>query len=200
MLMRFYLAKERRSAAVAQYRRCRQILQNELGVEPGAETEALYAEILAERRESHPGPAAPPIPELAADPTWSWQATPAIPVPPHGVERFGKPSLAVLPFENQCDDPAEQYLSDGITEDIITEITRFRDLYVIARNSSFAYRGTSASSRLIASELGVQYLLQGSVRRHHGRVRITAQLVAAEDGHRIWAERYDGSMSELFAV
>jgi len=200
MLMRFYLAKERRSAAIAQYRRCRQILQNELGVEPGAETEALYAEILAERGESHRGPAALHIAELAESSTRPPQGASVTSVSPLGLKMFGKPSLAVLPFENQNDDPAEQYLSDGITEDIITEITRFRDLYVIARNSSFVYRGTSAPSRLIASELGVQYLLQGSVRRRHDRVRVTAQLVAADDGHRIWAERYDDSMNELFAV
>ena len=111
-----------------------------------------------------------------------------------------KPSIAVLPFANASHNPDEEYFSDGIADDIITELSRSRALFVIARNSSFAYRGRSLDVRQIARELGVGYLLEGSVRRSAGRVRVTAQLIEAETGNHIWAERYDRNSSEIFAV
>jgi adenylate cyclase len=111
-----------------------------------------------------------------------------------------KPSIAVLPFANASHNPDEEYFSDGIADDIITELSRSRALFVIARNSSFAYRGRSLDVRQIARELGVGYLLEGSVRRSAGRVRVTAQLIEAETGNHIWAERYDRHSSEIFAV
>ncbi len=110
-----------------------------------------------------------------------------------------KPSIAVLPFANLSRNPDQEYFSDGIADDI-TELSRSRALFVIARNSSFAYRERSFDVRQIARELGVRYLLEGSVRRSAGRVRVTAQLIEAETGNHIWAERYDRNLSEIFAV
>jgi adenylate cyclase len=111
-----------------------------------------------------------------------------------------KPSIAVLPFTNMSGDFEQEYFSDGITEDIITELSRFRNLFVIARNSSFAYKGKSANVGTIARELGVAYVLEGSVRRAGQRVRITAQLIQATSGKHIWAERYDRELTDIFAV
>jgi adenylate cyclase len=111
-----------------------------------------------------------------------------------------KPSIAVLPFENLPYDPEREHISDGITEDIITELSRFSDLFVIARNSSFQYRRRAIDVRRIGRELGVRYVLQGSFRRLNGRVRITAQLVDALSGAHRWAERYDGDLADVFAL
>jgi adenylate cyclase len=108
----------------------------------------------------------------------------------------GKPSIAVLAFTNMSGDPDQEYFSDGIADDIITELSRSRSLFVIARNSSFAYRGRSVDVRRIARELGVRYVLEGSVRRHNVRVRVTAQLIDAIVGNEIWAERYDRDVQE----
>lgn len=111
-----------------------------------------------------------------------------------------KPSIAVLPFTNMSGDPGQEYFSDGMTEDIITELSRFRGLFVIARNSSFAYKGKSVDLREVGGELGVQYLLEGSVRRSGGRIRVNAQLIDTETNHHIWAERYDRQSEDVFAV
>lgn len=111
-----------------------------------------------------------------------------------------KPSIAVLPFTNMSGDPEQQYFGDGITEDIITELSRFRQLHVLARNSSFRYRGQDVDIARVGRELGVQYILEGSVRRLGERIRITAQLVEALSGHHVWAERFDRNQEELFAV
>ena len=111
-----------------------------------------------------------------------------------------KPSIAVLPFTNMSGDPEQEYFSDGISEDIITELSRFRSLFVIARNSSFAYKGQSVNVGKIGQELGVAYVVEGSVRKAGNRVRITAQLVEAASGNHLWAERYDRDLDDIFAV
>ncbi len=111
-----------------------------------------------------------------------------------------KPSIAVLPFDNMSGDAEQEYFSDGITEDIITELSRFRSLFVIARNSSFHYKGTSPKVQDVGRELGVQFIVEGSVRKAGNRVRITAQLVEAESGNHVWAERYDRELEDIFAV
>ena len=111
-----------------------------------------------------------------------------------------RPSIAVLPFENLGGQPDETYFSDGITEDIITGLARFRSLFVVARNSSFAFRGKSIDLAEIGRQLGVSYLLEGSIRRVGERVRVTAQLIEAATGGHIWAERYDRSLEDIFAV
>jgi len=111
-----------------------------------------------------------------------------------------KASIAVLPFVNMSGDPSQDYFSDGITEDIITELARFRQLHVLARNSSFRYRGQNVDVVRVGRELGARYLVEGSVRRIGNRIRIVAQLVETEAGRHIWAERYDRDQEELFAV
>jgi TolB-like protein/class 3 adenylate cyclase/Tfp pilus assembly protein PilF len=111
-----------------------------------------------------------------------------------------KQSIAVLPFANMSSDAEQEYFADGITEDIITDLSKLRDLFVIARNSTFVYKGKSTDVRTICRELGVAYALEGSVRRSGQRVRITAQLVSAQNGDHLWAERFDRDLTEIFAV
>ena len=111
-----------------------------------------------------------------------------------------KPSIAVLPFANMSHDPEQEYFSDGVTEDIITELSRFRELFVIARNSSFSYRGKAVKVQDIAADLGVQYVLEGSVRAAGDRIRIAAQLIDAETGHHFWSERYHREITDLFSL
>jgi len=111
-----------------------------------------------------------------------------------------KPSIAVLPFANMSGDADQEYFSDGITEDIITELSRFSSLFVIARNSSFAYKGQSVDLRRVARELGVRYVLEGSIRRAGNRVRITGQLIDSETGNHLWAERYDRDLEDIFEL
>ncbi|HEX6002656.1 MAG TPA: adenylate/guanylate cyclase domain-containing protein, partial [Burkholderiales bacterium] len=109
-------------------------------------------------------------------------------------------SIAVLPFANMSGDPSQEYFSDGITEDIITELTRFRSLFVIARNSSFAFKGSAVDIREIGRKLGVRYVVEGSIRRAGNRIRITAQLIDAAGGNHMWAERYDRELADIFDV
>jgi adenylate cyclase len=111
-----------------------------------------------------------------------------------------KASIAVLPFTNLSGDKEQEYFSDGITEDIITELSRFSELFVIARNSSFTYKGRSVDVRQVGRELGVRYVLEGSIRRVGDRVRITGQLIDAGTGAHRWAERYDRKLEDVFAV
>jgi len=111
-----------------------------------------------------------------------------------------KPSIAVLPFNNLSGDPDQEYFADGMTEDIITGLSRFRSLFVIARNSSFAYKGKSPDVRKVARDLDVRYVLEGSVRRSGERIRITGQLIDAETGNHLWAERYDRELKDIFAL
>lgn len=111
-----------------------------------------------------------------------------------------KPSVAVLPFANMSADPEQEYFSDGITEDLITELSRSQSLFVIARNSSFVFKGRSVNTTEVGRKLGVRYVVEGSVRKAGARVRITAQLIEASSGNHLWAERYDRSIDDLFAV
>lgn len=111
-----------------------------------------------------------------------------------------KPSLAVLPFDNMSGDPEQDYFADGIVEDVLTALSRFRSFAVVARNSSFAYRGRAVDVREVARDLGVRYVLEGSVRRAGPRLRITAQLIDAATGSHIWADRHDGATEEVFDV
>ena len=112
----------------------------------------------------------------------------------------GKPSVAVLPFSNMSGSPDDEYFSDGLTEDIITELSRFRELAVIARNSTFQFKGRAADVAHIGRELNARYVVEGSVRRAGNRIRINAQLVEAESGEHIWADRYDRDLDDIFAV
>jgi TolB-like protein/class 3 adenylate cyclase len=111
-----------------------------------------------------------------------------------------RPSIAVLPFVNMSGDPEQEYFVDGISEDIITGLSKLRWFFVIARNSSFAYKGKAVDVKRAARELGVRYILEGSVRRAGNRVRITTQLIDASTGNHIWADRYDGDLTDIFAL
>lgn len=111
-----------------------------------------------------------------------------------------KPSIAVLPFTNMSGDPEQEYFADGIVEDVITALSRFKALFVIARNSSFAYKGKSPDIRQVGRDLGVRYVLEGSVRKAGNRLRIAAQLIDAASGAHIWVERFDGAPEDVFAL
>jgi adenylate cyclase len=111
-----------------------------------------------------------------------------------------KPSIAVLPFANMSGDPEQEYFADGMVEEIITALSRIRWLFVIARNSSFTYKGQAIDVRQVGRQLGVRYVLEGSVRKAGGRVRITAQLIEAEGGAHLWAERFDGPLEDVFEL
>ncbi|MEO8544923.1 MAG: adenylate/guanylate cyclase domain-containing protein [Burkholderiaceae bacterium] len=111
-----------------------------------------------------------------------------------------KPSVAVLPFTNMSGDPEQEYFTDGITEDIITELSRFQSLFVIARNSSFTYKGKAVDAKQISRELGVRYVVEGSIRKAANRIRVTAQLIDTLGGSHIWAEKYDRVLEDIFAV
>ena len=111
-----------------------------------------------------------------------------------------KPSIAVLPFENLSGDPKQEYLSDGISENIITELSRFREFFVIARQSSFSYKGKAVKIGQVSEELGVQYVLEGSLRQSGDKVRVTAQLIDATTGRHLWADNYDRKLEDVLAV
>jgi len=111
-----------------------------------------------------------------------------------------KPSLAVLPFQNMSGDPEQEYFADGMVEEIITALSRIRWLFVIARNSSFTYKGKAVDVKQVGRELGVRYVLEGSVRKGGNRVRITAQLIDAQAGAHLWADRFDGSLEDVFEL
>jgi len=134
---------------------------------------------------------------------WNFYFRP--PFEPASVERMAyrlpdKPSMAVMPFDNMTGDKDQEYFSDGLTEEIITALSRTPKLFVIARNSTFTYKGKPVKVQQVAEDLGVQYVLEGSVRKAEDRVRITAQLIDALTGHHIWAEKYDRDVKDIFAV
>ena len=180
-LMRAFAAQGRHGAALKQFEICRDTLRRELGVEPAKESVALYDEVRQQRTR---------FPEAASEKASSSSTEEAT--------LQEKPSIVVLAFTNLSGDPNQEYFSDGITEDIITELSRFSSLFVIARNSSFAYKGKSVDVRQIARELGVRYLLEGSIRRAETRVRVTAQLVDSVTGGHVWAERFDREIEDIF--
>jgi TolB-like protein/class 3 adenylate cyclase/thioredoxin-like negative regulator of GroEL len=130
-----------------------------------------------------------------------WEPT----IEPASVERMAfplpdKPSIVVLPFMSMSDDPSQEYFADGMTEDLITDLSKVASLFVIARNSSFVYRGKVVEIRKVAEDLGVRYVLEGSVRRSGDQVRVNAQLIDATTGGHLWADRYDGSVTDVFEV
>jgi TolB-like protein len=128
------------------------------------------------------------------------QASVATQVIPLNLELPDKPSIAVLPFHNLSGDPEQDYFADGVVEDIITGLSRIKWLFVIARNSSFTYRGQAGNVKRVGRELGVRYVLEGSIRKAGERVRISAQLVEAETGIHLWGERYDSPLGDIFAL
>jgi adenylate cyclase len=125
---------------------------------------------------------------------------PEKPMPQATLPLPDKPSLAVLPFANMSNDPEQEFFSDGIAEDIITALSRYPSLFVIARNSCFTYKGRAVDVKQVGRELGVRYVLEGSMRKAGNRIRVTAQLVETETGKHVWAERYDRDLADIFAV
>jgi TolB-like protein/Tfp pilus assembly protein PilF len=134
------------------------------------------------------------------------EAPPAADSPPTDLDPLtvpgfeGRPAIAVLPFDNLSGDPEQEYFADGIAEDLITRLSAWREFPVIARNSSFTYRGKAVDVKQVSRELGVRYVVEGSVRRSEGRIRIAAQLIDATTGHHVWAETYDRELQDVFEL
>jgi TolB-like protein/class 3 adenylate cyclase len=135
--------------------------------------------------------------QAALEATVAPAAAPQVPLP---LPLPNKPSIAVLPFENMSGDPEQEYFVDGLVEDIITGLSRFKSLFVIARNSTFAYKGKSPDIRQVGRELGVRYVLEGSVRKVGNRIRISGQLIDAANGAHLWADRFDGALEDVFEL
>lgn len=145
-----------------------------------------------------------PVQAFRVTPTKQQSTGPIGPAPPPSASAPlplpDKPSIAVLPFQNMSGDPEQEYFADGIVEDIITALSRFKSLFVIARNSSFTYKGRAVDIKQVGRELGVRYVLEGSVRKSGNRLRITSQLIDATDNTHIWADRFDGELQDVFAL
>jgi TolB-like protein/regulator of sirC expression with transglutaminase-like and TPR domain len=182
-LMQLYARQGRRSEALRQYRLCCEVLMRDLGIQPDAATEALHREL------QRPVAVHDEIVK-SAEPETAYEA-PSLP---------DKPSIAVLPFANLSGDPEQEYFADGLVEDIIGALSRISGLWVIARASTFSYKGKPIDVKRIARELGVRYVMEGSVRRSGERVRVTAQLADALAGRPVWAERYDRPLADLFDI
>lgn len=196
-LMELYAATGERTLALKQFQACSEVLRAELGVEPEAETRRLRERILAVQDTRSDGGS-----DLGSETEGEAASRAGAPTGADGgpLPLPDKPSIAVLPLTNMSGDAEQDYFGDGITEDIITELSRFGELFVIARNSCFAYKGRSVKVQEIGRDLGVQYVLEGSVRKASDRVRISVQLVEAASGTHVWAERYDRQLEDLFAV
>src|SRR5262249_54990816 len=182
------------SQALKLFEALRDRLHRELGVKPERQTIELYEAIRQRRSAQEPPPAGSPDEvEGAPDPARGHPpestVAPALP---------SKPSIAVLPFQNLSGDAEQEYFADGIVEEIITALSRIRWLFVIARNSSFTYKGRAVDAKQIGRELGVRYLLEGSVRKAANRVRITGQLIDAATGVHLWADRFEGALEDIF--
>ena len=185
-LIKAYAGAGRRAEALQHYQVLADMLRGELGAEPDPATTRLIDGIR----------------EAAGEPIWesptlasadAWTAEPRAPRP--GADR---PAIAVMPFVNMSDDPMQAFFADGITEDIITDLAKLGSFGVIARNSAFEYKGRSVNVGVIGRELGVEYLIEGGVRKDGKQVRITAQLVVAATGKHLWAERYDREVKGIF--
>jgi TolB-like protein/Flp pilus assembly protein TadD len=196
-LMQIYAGQGQTALALKQYQLCRDALQGELGVRPEAETERLYQSIQAKRASSRRPKDQSPASPVAGDAPRRHKAT----EPARDLEvglLTGKPAIAVLPFANLSADPEQDYFADGIVEDLITQLSRLRDLLVIDRNSTSVFKDRTVSIQEVARDLRVRYVLEGSVRRAANRIRVTTQLIDAPTGEHIWAERYDRELTDLF--
>ena len=177
-LMELHAAGGERVEAIRQFRACERLLRDELDIAPAKETAELLEKIRIGGGVSSPGKAIsalqPPLPD--------------------------RPSIAVLPFDHLSGEPEHMFFGDGMAEDIIAGLSRFRSLFVIARNSSFTYKGRAVDVRQMARELGVRYVLEGSIRKGGDRIRVSAQLIDALAGNPIWSERYDRRLEDFFAL
>jgi TolB-like protein/DNA-binding SARP family transcriptional activator len=199
MLMRLYAAAGQRGLALRQFELCRDELAARLGVSPEDETNELLERIRkspsdALRREF----AGDAVETAEPEPPSEAPAPPAAPEPGPEPKRSEKPSVAVLPFKNVGGDPSEAFLADGLAEDITAGLSRFRWFFVIARGSTLAYKDRPIEPKEVAGELGVRYLVTGSVRRAGDRIRVAADLIDAKHGTTVWADRYDGVVDDIF--
>ena len=188
-LMQIHAERGETAQALKVYETLRDRLHRELGVKPEPETTKLYDAIRQRRTVATP-PSDASLPPIRTDDE-PRRAAPELSLP-------SKPSIAVLPFQNLSGDPEQEYFADGIVEEIITALSRLRWLFVIARNSSFTYKGRAVDVKQIGRELGVRYVLEGSVRKAANRVRITGQLVDASTGMHLWADRFEGGLEDIF--
>ncbi len=183
--MRLLTRAGRWNEALNQYRQCVSILETELGVAPQDETRACYEKNLAQRgRPVESGAEA----DVISHPV------------PRSTEEDDRPSIGILPFDAVGDEVEQEYFADGITEDIITALSRFPGLFVIARNSSFTYKGRTDRYSDIHREFGVRYVVKGSVRKSGNRIRVTAQLIEVDTGKNVWADRYDRDLDDIFEL
>lgn len=185
-LMRIHALRGHENAALRQYEACRALLTKHLQAEPEAETSSLAASLQSRQRSEHrrttPGLDLVPQPQAFSAPA----------------KHHDRPSVAVLPFQNLSGDAEQEYFADGIVEDITIALAQFRHLYVIARNSSFTYKGQAVDIKQVGRELDVRYVVEGSVRRTGDRLRIAGQLIDTSTGAHLWADRFDGTLANVF--
>ena len=194
MLMGLYIRQGRQDAALAQFEQCRRTLADQLKATPEQATLELVAEVKRRRLQSTSPTTPRPRPAVGHDIAADVVTPMSVPDLPD------LPSIAVLPFTNMSAEPEQEFFSDGISEDIITELGRYKELFVIARNSSFAFKRTVIDSREVGRTLGVRYLLEGSVRKIGNRIRVTAHLVDTLQAMQVWADRYDRDVIDLFDI
>jgi TolB-like protein/DNA-binding SARP family transcriptional activator/Tfp pilus assembly protein PilF len=185
-LIRIHAHRGHENAAVRQFELCRAALKKHLDAEPEAQTSSLLASLQSRERTEYQQTV--PAPDIVSQPQVF-----SIPTKLHD-----QPSVAVMPFQNLSGDPEQEYFADGIVEEIITALAHFRHLLVVARNSSFTYRGRAVDVKQVGRELGVRYVVEGSVRRAGDRLRIAGQLIDASTGAHLWADRFDGTLAEVF--
>lgn len=186
-LMRAYADQGRHGVALKQFESCRDILSRELGVEPEPATVELFQKIQRRRRS---------LPKAESETANRVSASKMVEDPANPQ----KPSIAILPFANMNAGPEQDYFAEGISEDIITSLSKISNLLIIARSSSFEFKESPVDVKQVGRELGVQYLLEGSVRRSGKRTRVTATLVDAISGNHLWAERFDRDLEDIFAI
>ncbi|WP_341486824.1 BTAD domain-containing putative transcriptional regulator [Pararhizobium sp. A13] len=185
-LMRIHALKGQENAALRQFEACRALLKKHLGAEPEAQTASLAASLQSRAGSEYQWTA--PGPDVASQPQVF--SAPA--------KHHDRPSLAVLPFQNLSGDAEQEYFADGIVEDITIALAQSRHLYVIARNSSFTYKGQAVDIKRVGRELDVRYVVEGSVRRTGDRLRIAGQLIDTSTGAHLWADRFDGTLANVF--
>jgi TolB-like protein/Flp pilus assembly protein TadD len=192
-LMRSLTASDRRETAITEYRKFAKLVQQDLGIEVGEAARSLYKQILENSPPLENPPSATQIPLAVSNPV---NAGPAV------VEKsVRKPAVAVLPFKNLSGDESQDYFSDGISEDIIVELSRFRSITVFGRSSSFSLRNREADDfDMNKKALGADYFVEGSVRRSGSQIRISVQLVVAASGEQIWGQKFDRELRDIFAV
>jgi TolB-like protein len=200
-LMRAYAAQGRFNLALKQHEACRDALQKELGLQPEPETRRLFDELRARRMTSGEAQAPSREPETSSKTRAAVRRQLAL-IPPFDSDLPvpAKPSVAILPFDCSGGDADQTYFANGMAENIITGLTRFHDLFVIGHKSSLAMHEASRDVQAIGRRLGVAHVVEGSVRKAGDRVRVTAQLVEAATGRRLWAEQYDRSIDDLFSM